>query len=117
MKVNEDEAVVGEEPNNGGPPSPLMLTLLEIGFPRSSVEMAFKTLGTSLLKIGEGHSLSSLTFVSADSLLRFKIQIDTLIVILQESRSICVVPRMMALERTVSFDPVHQLTGNETLVG
>ena len=46
MKVNEDKRVVGEEPNNGGPPSPLMLTLMEIGFSRSSVEMAFKILGT-----------------------------------------------------------------------
>ena len=36
-----------EEPNNGGPPSPLMLQLMEIGFSRTAVEMAFKTLGKS----------------------------------------------------------------------
>ena len=38
-----------EKPNNGGPPSPLMLQLMEIGFSRTSVEMAFKTLGIILL--------------------------------------------------------------------
>jgi hypothetical protein len=44
---DEQELAEEEKPNNGGPPSPLMLQLMEIGFSRTSVEMAFKTLGTS----------------------------------------------------------------------
>ena len=37
-----------EQPNNySGPPSPLMLQLMEIGFSRTSVELAFKKLGKS----------------------------------------------------------------------
>lgn len=43
---DEQELAEEEKPNNGGPPSPLMLQLMEIGFSRTSVEMAFKTLGT-----------------------------------------------------------------------
>ena len=34
-----------EEPNNGTTPSPLMQQIMEIGFSRSAVELAFKTLG------------------------------------------------------------------------
>ncbi len=41
----DEQEAEEEKPNNGGPPSPLMLQLMEIGFSRTSVEMAFKTLG------------------------------------------------------------------------
>lgn len=43
--ISDQVSTEEEEPNNGGPPSPLMLQLMEIGFSRSAVEMAFKTLG------------------------------------------------------------------------
>lgn len=42
----EQKLTEEEKPNNGGPPSPLMLQLMEIGFSRTAVEMAFKTLGS-----------------------------------------------------------------------
>ena len=45
----DEQEAEEEKPNNGGPPSPLMLQLMEIGFSRTSVEMAFKTLGIILL--------------------------------------------------------------------
>ena len=45
----DEQEAEEEKPNNGGPPSPLMLQLMEIGFSRTSVEIAFKTLGIILL--------------------------------------------------------------------
>ena len=45
----DEQEAEEEKPNNGGPPSPLMLQNMKIGFSRTSVEMAFKTLGIILL--------------------------------------------------------------------
>ena len=45
----DEQEAEEEKPNNGEPPSPLMLQLMEIGFSRTSVEIAFKTLGIILL--------------------------------------------------------------------
>ena len=46
-----NEAGVGqlEEEEEQGPPSPFIFQLMEIGFSRNAVEMAFKTLGLTTL--------------------------------------------------------------------
>lgn len=62
----EQELAEEEKPNNGGPPSPLMLQLMEIGFSRTSVEMAFKTLGkcnSFLRSTAESLSFQHILFV------------------------------------------------------